>query len=186
MEKDEKIFEDVDLEYVYKEYSKDYNEENFYNKIKKYGKKIGITPIYLSFLIFHSIKSKEIPTFMKAPLLGAIGYFVSFIDFLPDLTPIIGYCDDVTIIVSSLVLISTKITPTIREEAKYSTRKIFPNVTNEEFSIIDNMYKKSNNIFENDNKSNAYNSDNKKVKVDIINPNSFDSEKLKFFKRKKS
>ncbi|MFI3210637.1 MAG: DUF1232 domain-containing protein [Peptostreptococcaceae bacterium] len=134
-------------------YEKKYDENKFMDKVNKYGKKIGITPIYLVFLLYHSLKSKEMPLRNKAPLFGAMGYFISFIDFIPDVTPFIGYCDDVAIIISALMVIANKITDNIREDAKISTRKIFPNITDEEFSIIDDMYRKGVNSADDINKS---------------------------------
>ena len=123
-------------------YEKEHDENKFWNKIKKVGSKIGVTPIYLVFLLYHSIKSSSIPMMNKAPIIGALGYFISFIDVVPDITLLVGYCDDVTIIVGALAAIATQ----IREEAKGSARKIFPEITDEEFSIIDNMYKKSEDV----------------------------------------
>ena len=124
-------------------YEKQHSEESFWNKIKKVGSKIGVTPIYLAFLLYHSIRSKSIPIVNKAPIVGALGYFISLIDIVPDVTPLVGYCDDVSVIVGALALIATQITEEIREEAKESARRIFPDITDEEFSVIDNMYKKS-------------------------------------------
>ncbi len=124
-------------------YEKEHDENKFWNKIKKVGSKIGVTPIYLVFILYHSIKSSSIPIMNKAPIIGALGYFTSFIDVVPDITPLVGYCDDLTIIVGALAAIATQITEEIREEAKGSARKIFPEITDEEFTIIDNMYKKS-------------------------------------------
>lgn len=124
-------------------YEKQHSEESFWNKIKKVGSKIGVTPIYLVFLLYHSLKSKSIPIVNKAPIVGALGYFISLIDIVPDVTPLVGYCDDVSVILGALALIATQITEEIREEAKDSARRIFPYITDEEFSVIDNMYKKS-------------------------------------------
>lgn len=127
-------------------YEKEHDEKKFWKKIKKVGAQIGVTPIYLVFLLYHAIKSKSIPMVNKAPIVGALGYFISFIDMVPDITPLVGYCDDVTIVVGALAVISTQITEEIREDAKVSTRKIFPEITDEEFRIIDNMYKKSGDV----------------------------------------
>ena len=124
-------------------YEKEHDEKRFWNKIKKVGSKIGVTPIYLVFSLYHAIKSKSIPMVNKAPIAGALGYFISVIDIVPDITPLVGYCDDVTIVVGALAAIATQITEEIREEAKASTRKIFPEITDEEFTIIDSMYNKS-------------------------------------------
>ena len=124
-------------------YEKEHDEKKFWNKIKKVGAKIGVTPIYLVFLLYHAIKSKSIPMVNKAPIVGALGYFISFIDIVPDITPLVGYCDDMTIVVGALAVIATQITEEIREDAKASTRKIFPEITDEEFTIIDSIYNKS-------------------------------------------
>lgn len=162
-----------------KKYQEKYDENKFLNKITDYGKKIGVTPIYLVFLLYHSMKSKQISTFAKAPIAGAIAYFVSFVDFLPDITPFVGYCDDVTIIVGSLAVIASQITDEIREQAKESTRKIFPNVTDEEFSIIDDMYKKG---AQNVNEYQRHKTDTRDVEVEIVDPDEF--KKKSFFKWK--
>lgn len=122
-------------------YEKEHDENKFWIKIKKVGTKIGVTPIYLVFLLFHSLMSKSIPMTSKAPIAGALGYFISFIDIIPDLTPILGYCDDVSIIVGALGLIATQITEEIREDAKISTKRIFHNINDDEFTLIDGLYK---------------------------------------------
>ena len=124
-------------------YEKNHDEKSFWNKIKKFGSKIGVAPIYLVFLLYHSIKSSSISMVNKAPILGALGYFISFIDIVPDVTPLVGYCDDMSVVIGALALIATQITEEIREKAKNSTRNIFPTITDDEFSVIDNMYKKS-------------------------------------------
>lgn len=72
----------------------------------------------------------------KVAIVGARGYFISFIHIIPDLIPILGYCDDVSIIIGSLVLMASQITEEIKENAKNSTKKVFPNINESEFKII--------------------------------------------------
>lgn len=120
-------------------YEKEHDEHKFWVKIKKVGTNIGVTPIYLVFLLYHSLISKSIPMNSKAPIVGALGYFISFIDIIPDLTPILGYCDDVSIIIGALGLIASQITEEIKENAKDSTKKVFPNISESEFNIIDTL-----------------------------------------------
>lgn len=122
-------------------YEREHDDNKFWFKIKKVGTKIGVTPIYLVFLLYHSLISKSIPITSKAPITGALGYFISFIDIIPDLTPILGYCDDVGVIIGALGLIATQITEEIRKDAKISTKKIFHNVNDDEFILIDGLYK---------------------------------------------
>ena len=54
---------------------------------------------------------------VKAAILGAITYFVSPIDFIPDLTPVLGFTDDLTILVSALVSISSNIDDDVRKKS---------------------------------------------------------------------
>lgn len=115
----------MNLMELIEKYKKEHNEKKFWIKIKKVGTKIGAANIYLVFLLYHALISKSIPITSKAPIVGALGYFISFIDIIPDLTPILGYCDDVSIIIGSLGLIVSQITDEIRSSAKLSTRIIF-------------------------------------------------------------
>jgi len=148
---------------IVSKYENKHDEKGFWEKIKKVGTKIGVTPIYLVFLLYHSLMSKSISIAAKAPIAGALGYFISLVDIVPDLTPVIGYCDDMSIVVGALGVIATQITEEIRWEAKNSTRKIFPNITDEEFIIIDKMYNKSAQVL-NDAKSMKENKHNIRTK----------------------
>ncbi|CEQ18973.1 YkvA family protein [Paraclostridium sordellii] len=129
-------------------YEKQHDENKFWIKIKKVGTNIGVKPMYLVFLLYHSLMSKSISITSKSPIAGALGYFLSFIDIIPDLTPVLGYCDDVSVIMGALGLIATQITEKIREDAKNSTKKIFPNITEAEFKLIDSIL--SSDIFKHD------------------------------------
>lgn len=49
---------------------------------------------------------------------AALAYFVAPIDMVPDLVPIIGYTDDLSVLTALLNTLDPYITPEIRAEAK--------------------------------------------------------------------
>ena len=101
-----------------KKYEKDYSEEGFWKKIKRHGIKIGAKPIYLSLLLFYSLPKVSILD--KAIIIGSLGYFISPIDLIPDTIPVIGYFDDVSI----LMLAFYRIHSNIDDETKNKVNEV--------------------------------------------------------------
>ncbi|WP_407049319.1 YkvA family protein [Methyloraptor flagellatus] len=60
----------------------------------------------------------ETPRRVRFTLLAALAYFVSPIDILPDVLPLIGFTDDATVLVTALGLVAGSIKPEHREIAK--------------------------------------------------------------------
>jgi uncharacterized membrane protein YkvA (DUF1232 family) len=58
------------------------------------------------------------PTRVRVTLLGALAYFVLPIDVVPDFLPLIGFSDDVGVLVTALGLVAGSITPDHREAAR--------------------------------------------------------------------
>ena len=102
-----------------------YNENSFWKKIKKYGKKAGGKVIYTCLLLFYTTRKKETPTHVKATIYGALGYFISMIDVIPDITPFVGYSDDLMVILSALAIASSHIDDEVREKANERFKKVF-------------------------------------------------------------
>ena len=63
------------------------------NKPKLIAGATGAIVVTLGSLI-SALDNPATPTHMKALIIGAIGYIVLPLDLIPDLTPVIGYSDD--------------------------------------------------------------------------------------------
>jgi len=96
---------------------KNISEKTFWNKLSKHAKKAGVKVVYSALLMYYAFRRKETPAWAKAAILGAITYFLSPIDFIPDLTPILGFTDDLAILVSALISISSNIDDDVRDKA---------------------------------------------------------------------
>lgn len=97
--------------------------------IKYIGKKarnIGEQTIYVVMLMYHAYKRKETPFWARNIIMASIAYFLSPFDSIPDLTPFLGFTDDLSVMMFGLVSIACFINDEVRTEAKGSLAKVFP------------------------------------------------------------
>ena len=83
------------MDYDYEEYTDDYSENKFWNKIKEVAKKIGLKTTSYALILYYVLQKKEVPFKDKMLITGCLGYFILPIDLIPDFIPIAGYTDDV-------------------------------------------------------------------------------------------
>ena len=106
-------------------YKKEFTEEGFFQKIKNFGKAAGMKTVYTGLLLYYAFRRKDTPKWAKGIVLGALGYFVSPIDGVPDLTPFIGYTDDFGVMMFALVTISAYVNKDVKAQAKTQLEKWF-------------------------------------------------------------
>ena len=106
-------------------YEKDYSEVGLKEKILQYGKGLGLETMYRVLQLWLALRKPEVPPETKAIIVGALGYLIAPLDFLPDLTPVLGYSDDVMAITFALFKVSGYIDSEVKEEAKFLLAKIF-------------------------------------------------------------
>lgn len=108
-------------------YEQSYSDDRFFSKVEKFAKKAGISVIYAGLLLYEVLKTNNVSTADKAIILGTLGYFISPLDFIPDLTPVLGFSDDLTAFGIALSKIKGHITPDIMDKVKVRLKKWFPN-----------------------------------------------------------
>lgn len=108
-----------------KEYEKHYSEKRLLDKLMKYAKVAGINVVYLGLLLFYSLSNPELPAKLKGVVMGALGYFILPIDLIADITPIVGYSDDLGILMGALVMIAFYINDEIKDKAKTKLKDLF-------------------------------------------------------------
>ncbi len=100
------------------EYSKYYSEKSLWEKIKKFSKTAGSKVVYGVLLLFYAMKDKSVGVKTKLSIAAALGYFILPTDAIFDLTPIIGYSDDLGVLIFALSQISSSITPEVKDKAR--------------------------------------------------------------------
>jgi uncharacterized membrane protein YkvA (DUF1232 family) len=113
-------------------YSKYYSEKSLWEKIKKFSKSAGTKVIYAVLLLFYAMSDKKVSMKTKLYIAAALGYFIFPADAIFDLTPIIGYSDDLGVLLFALTQIASSITPEVKEKARAKIMEWFAEVNQEE------------------------------------------------------
>jgi len=122
-------------------FSQAYSEKTFWDKVLKYALNAGIKVIYAVLLLYYALREPKTPSWAKGVILGALGYFISPIDAIPDIVPVAGYTDDLGVLVLALVAVGMFIDNNVKFKAREKVLDWFPNVGEEEFSEIDEKFK---------------------------------------------
>ena len=101
-----------------KDFGKYFQAEKFWEKLKKYAKIIGKEAVYHALLLYYLMISKETSWLNKAYIIGALGYLIFPLDFIPDAIPIVGYSDDFTAIMMVFNKVKGSITTDVEKKAR--------------------------------------------------------------------
>lgn len=99
-------------------YRKNFSEKQFWLKLEKNARGIGIKIVYSALLLFYSFRRRETPIWARSIILGALGYLLTPIDLIPDLTPVFGYTDDMSILALGIAGIAAYINDEVRTQAR--------------------------------------------------------------------
>ena len=94
-----------------------FSDLSFWNKVRQVGHRAGFRTIETALLLFYTATAPGTPVWCKGVLLGALGYFISLLDAVPDLTPVLGYTDDLSVMLAALATVASHITPALRDKA---------------------------------------------------------------------
>ena len=106
-------------------YKQDYSEHSFKEKLRKYAKIIGVGAVYKVLQLWYVLQKPDVPLKQKALITGAIGYLIAPLDFIPDLTPVLGYSDDFVAITYALLQVQGYVDAEVKEKSKHFIEDIF-------------------------------------------------------------
>ena len=89
-----------------KNFENEYSEDGFWDKIKNFAKAAGKAVLRHALKLYYAAKDPDTPAWAKTAALGALGYFICPIDAIPDVTPFIGYSDDLGVLVAAVSTIA--------------------------------------------------------------------------------
>jgi uncharacterized membrane protein YkvA (DUF1232 family) len=120
-----------------KSYARHYDENSLQNKLKNFSVKAGQQVIYAVLLLYYVLKSQGIPMKKKASIVAALGYFILPLDFVPDLIPLIGFSDDLGVLIFALAQISSSVTPEIKQQARKKMNDWFNKVDEKKLLAVE-------------------------------------------------
>jgi uncharacterized membrane protein YkvA (DUF1232 family) len=120
-----------------KKYSTFFSKQKLWVKLKEQAKNAGTKVVYATLLLYYTMESPNVKAKTKLSIAAALGYFILPTDAIFDLTPIIGYSDDLGVLLFVLTQIGQNITPEIKEKARAKLNEWFGNIDPETLKEIE-------------------------------------------------
>ncbi len=98
--------------------TKKFSEIKLFKKIGQAAKNAGIIVIYPALVLYYLFKDKNVPSSSKTIIIAALAYFIFPMDSIPDITPIIGYSDDLGVLYVTISQLIKYISPDILQKVK--------------------------------------------------------------------
>ena len=118
-------------------YAKYYNEKSLWKKIIQYSKSAGATVVYAVLLLYYIMTDKDVNLKTKLSISAALGYFILPTDAIFDLTPIVGYSDDLGVLLFALSQVRANITSEIKEKARQKLGEWFGKINEEDLRELE-------------------------------------------------
>lgn len=95
-------------------------------KIASIALRAGQPLIEKALQLFYAAQHPQTPAWARRVVYGALAYLVLPVDAVPDFLPVVGFSDDLGVIVTALSTIAVYITPEIKEKAAAKVEQWFP------------------------------------------------------------
>lgn len=118
-------------------YGKQFSERRFWKRLPKLVQRAGIKVAYTALLLYNAYQRKETPVWARRIIMGALGYLLMPIDALPDITPIVGYTDDIGVLGIGLVTVAAYVNDEVRTKSRTQLSKWFGEVDDAALEDVD-------------------------------------------------
>jgi uncharacterized membrane protein YkvA (DUF1232 family) len=98
-------------------YAHYYSDTAFWQKLATAALRAGRQLVRKALCLYYAALAPETPAWAKAVMFGALGYFILPLDLIPDAIPVIGYADDLAVILAAAATVAAHITDEHRRRA---------------------------------------------------------------------
>ena len=117
------------------DYAQYFNDSQLWKKLKKVARKAGRKAVYYVLVLYYVARDPAVPRSLKLKMLGALGYFIVPLDFIPDFILGLGFTDDLAALAWALFTMRKYITPEIERKARERLREWFGPEEGEEMDL---------------------------------------------------
>jgi uncharacterized membrane protein YkvA (DUF1232 family) len=96
------------------EFEDAYSDDGFWDKLKRYATVAGKEVVEKALLLYYAGHEESAPAWAKATIIASLGYFIAPLDAIVDLTPAIGYGDDLGVLALAIAAVATYINDDVR------------------------------------------------------------------------
>ena len=102
-----------------------YSADGFWSKITGKAKKLGKDLIIKALILYYALQDPDTPAWAKAVIVGALGYLISPFDLVADMTPVVGYGDDLAVLVKASAIVAMHIKDRHVDDAYAQWNRLF-------------------------------------------------------------
>ena len=95
----------------------EFEEASFWSKLTDAAGAAGREVIAIALTLYYALIDPDTPTWAQATIIGALVYFISPVDAIPDFIPGIGYVDDLAVMAAAIATLGTHIKVEHRQKA---------------------------------------------------------------------
>ncbi len=118
------------------DYTRYYSDESFRGKLQRVAKLAGIKVVYAALLLYYMMKDPLVSVKTKITIAAALGYFILPADAIPDLLPVMGFSDDLGVLIFALSQIRRHLTDETIRRAKEKLLTWFKQVDESELEDL--------------------------------------------------
>jgi len=107
------------------EFEQAYSEDGFWDKLKRYAKVAGKEVVEKALLLYYAGQEEDAPAWAKGTIVASLGYFIVPTDAILDLTPAVGYADDLGVLALAIAAVATYINDNVRSKAAVKMQQWF-------------------------------------------------------------
>ena len=89
-----------------------------WSKARRVAKTVGAQFTEKVLIAYFALNSPDTPTWAKAVLVPALGYFVMPFDAVPDVLPVVGYGDDALVLAAAIAAVAMHVSPEVKARAR--------------------------------------------------------------------
>jgi len=119
--------------------SSTFHSSTIIQELRKKIRHISAPLLYSALLMFYAFKRNETPSWAKRIILGALVYLIVPVDAIPDISPVIGYTDDLGVLMYGLVMVAAYINDKVRSSARQTLQAWIGPVNESVLSKIDRL-----------------------------------------------
>ncbi|MBC3936784.1 YkvA family protein [Undibacterium rugosum] len=102
-----------------------YSDAGFWAKLRAFASQAGREVVEKALCLYYAAQRPDTPLWAKTAIFGALAYFISPLDAIPDVLPGVGYTDDLGVLAAALVTVGHYIDNDVKQRAGEQLRKWF-------------------------------------------------------------
>lgn len=107
------------------QFSQQYTDSGFWEKVKTYAKLAGEGVLEPALKIYYAALDADTPPWARTTMVAALGYFISPVDAVPDPAPVVGFVDDLGVLIAALAATAAHVKEEHTRKAKETLEQWF-------------------------------------------------------------